>query len=69
MSEYHDAETLEQARYVTAQATAAVQAALNRFWSKNGKPTDQLLEMLRGQVTYATRQELAQLFGGAAVEP
>jgi len=68
VSEYSTAETLSMSRYVTAQATAAVQAALARFWSANGKPTAQLLEMLSGAVTAATRQELASFFGAAVEE-
>lgn len=69
MSEYPDAETLEMARYVMMQSVNAVQMALADFWPKNGKPTEQLLEMLRGAVTAAARQELASFFGGAVVEP
>lgn len=63
--EYPDADTLEMARTVTGTSTAAVQVALRRFWSKNGKPTANLVAMLRERVTEATRQELASFFGGA----
>ena len=68
MSQYHDAETLEQARYIASPAVTAVQVALNHFWWENGKPTAQLVEMLQAAVTKAVRQELASFFGGVEEE-
>ncbi len=61
--DYHDQQALEMSRYVTEEAKRTVQAALCKFWSKNGKPTEQLLAMVRGRVTAAVRQELAAFFG------
>lgn len=65
MIEYHDAETLEMARAVTTSSTAAVQCALNDFWGRYGKPSPQVVEVLRERVTAATRQALAAFFGEA----